>query len=70
VTSDEVIVLGDYAVQRGEFILKSTPRTGGAITEARRRYVEVLKKDAQGDWAVYWGIDGPLAGAPSPEKSE
>jgi uncharacterized protein (TIGR02246 family) len=70
VTSDEVIVLGDYAVQRGEFILKSTPRTGGASTAARRRYVEVLKKDAKGDWAVYWGIDGPLAGAPSPEKSE
>jgi len=70
VTSDEVIVLGDHAVQRGEFILKSTPRTGGAIAETRRRYVEVLKKDAKGDWAVYWGIDGPLAGAPSPEKSE
>lgn len=70
VSSDEVIVLGDYAVQRGEFMLISTPRTGGAVTEARRRYVEVLKKDAKGDWAVYWGIDGPLAGTPSPEKSE
>ncbi len=62
VTSDEIIVFGDQAVQRGEFILTSTPRAGGEREIYTRRYIEVLKKDAKGNWAVYWGIDGPPAG--------
>lgn len=62
VTSDEAMILGDYAVQRGQFTLTSTPRAGGATDVITKRYIEVLRKDSSGNWAVYWGIDGPLAG--------
>lgn len=70
VTSDEIIVLGDYAVQRGEFVLTSAPRAGGDTEVIKRRYIEFLRKDASGDWFVYWGIDGPLAGEASSETSQ
>lgn len=67
VTSDEILVFGNHAVQRGEFVLTSTPRKGGETEVVTRRYVEVLRKDAAGHWAVYWGIDGPLAGQADPD---
>ena len=66
VTSDEVVLLGDFAVQRGQFILTSTPKGGGETEVITRRYIEVLRKDTAGNWAVYWGIDGPLAGDSPP----
>jgi len=61
VTSDEILVFGEFAAQRGQFDLMSTPRNGGATELISRRYIEVLRKDPSGNWAVYWGIDGPPA---------
>ena len=55
VTSDEVIVSGDWAVQRGEISLTSD---SGA---RHLRYIEVLRKEADGVWRVHWGIDAPVA---------
>ena len=69
VTSDDIIIFGDHAVQRGEFVLTSTPRQGGDTEVITRRYVEVLWKDASGHWAVHWGIDGPLAAQPDSDSS-
>jgi ketosteroid isomerase-like protein len=62
VTSDEIIILGDYALQRGQFTLTSSPKSGGDSEVIKRRYIEVLRKDNSGNWSVYWGIDGDLAG--------
>jgi ketosteroid isomerase-like protein len=62
VTSDEIIIFGDYALQRGQFTLTSSPKSGGNSEVIKRRYVEVLRKDNSGNWSVYWGIDGDLAG--------
>lgn len=67
VTSDEIVLLGDFAVQRGQFILTSTPNGGGEAEVITRRYIEVLRKDTAGNWAVFWGIDGPLAGDSPPD---
>jgi len=53
VTSDEVLVFGDWAVQRGS-IAVITP--DGA---QRLRYIEVLRRDGDGHWRVHWGIDAP-----------
>ncbi|MHC4975830.1 MAG: YybH family protein [Planctomycetota bacterium] len=63
VTSDEVLVSGDLAVQRGEFTLRYTPPGGGEEVEITRRYVEVLERQADGVWKVRWGIDAPIEGA-------
>jgi len=69
VTSDEIIILGDYALQRGQFTLTSSPKSDGDTEVIERRYIEVLKKDTSGNWSVYWGIDGELAGVVSSESA-
>lgn len=60
VTSDELILAGPWAFQRGVFEQSVMPRAGGTTTTVRRRYIEVLKKTHDG-WRVFWGIDGPVA---------
>jgi ketosteroid isomerase-like protein len=70
VTSDEIIILGDYALQRGQFSLTSSPKSGGDTEVIKRRYIEVLRMESQGNWSVYWGIDGELAGAVAVESSQ
>lgn len=64
VTSDEIVIFGDYAVQRGEYTLISTPKSGGDTEVIKKRYVELLRKGESGDWLVYWGIDASLADLP------
>ncbi len=63
VTSDEVVVAGDWAFQRGEFVQTITPKQGGETQTITRRYIEVLKRQPDGTWLVAWGIDAPLRGA-------
>lgn len=71
VTSDEVIVGGGWAFQRGEFELLLTAKDAGAPETIRRRYIEVLRRSAEGRWQVYWGIDGPIKEiAPRPGRKE
>jgi uncharacterized protein (TIGR02246 family) len=55
VTSDEVVVSGDWAVQRGTITL--THDEGAR----HLRYIEVLRKDIDGSWRVHWGIDAVAA---------
>jgi uncharacterized protein (TIGR02246 family) len=56
VTSDEVIVFGNWAVQRGAITL-----TDDGTGERHLRYIEVLRRDEDGKWRVHWGIDAPAA---------
>ena len=55
VTSDEVIVFGDWAVQRGAIAVSGDDGT------QHLRYIEVLRREDDGQWRVHWGIDSPLA---------
>lgn len=68
VTSDEIVVSGDWALQRGEFRQTLTPKgETRALTEPRtitRRYIEVLKRQPDGSWLVFWSMDGERAVAP------
>jgi uncharacterized protein (TIGR02246 family) len=54
VTSDEVIVFGDWAVQRGAITLSGSD--GSQVL----RYIEVLRREEDGQWRVHWGIDAPV----------
>lgn len=56
VSSDEVIVFGDWAVQRGAITISSDGH------QEHLRYIEVLRRDDDGQWRVHWGIDAPLKG--------
>lgn len=60
VTSDEVVVAGEWAFQRGEFELVMTERSNGTARRVRRRYIEVLHRLPDGKWKVHWGIDGSI----------
>ena len=63
ITSHQLIIVGDIAVQRGEFVQTITPKQGGATTTVTRRYVEVYRRQADGAWLVAWGIDAPIKGS-------
>lgn len=54
VSSDEIIVFGDWAVQRGAITISADGHT------QHLRYIEVLRRDDDRRWRVHWGIDAPL----------
>lgn len=62
VSSDEVIVAGDWAFQRGQFEQTVSPKQGGPTKVVTRRYVEILRRGPENGWLVFWGMDGPIAG--------
>jgi uncharacterized protein (TIGR02246 family) len=51
-TEDEVIVAGDVAIHRYSGVATLTPRNGGAPVIADRKYMDVLRKEADGQWRV------------------
>lgn len=54
VSSDEIIVCGDWAAERGAITISSDGQT------EQLRYIEVLRRDDDAQWRVHWGIDAPL----------
>ncbi|HEY2446061.1 MAG TPA: SgcJ/EcaC family oxidoreductase [Rhizomicrobium sp.] len=54
VTSDQVLVLGDWAVQRGHI------EVSGKDGKRLLCYMELLRREQDGQWRVHWGIDAPL----------
>lgn len=63
ITSHELIVIGDLALQRGEFVQTMTPKQGGDTTTVTRRFVEVYRRQPDGSWLIAWGIDAPIKGS-------
>jgi uncharacterized protein (TIGR02246 family) len=60
ITSTEVVIEGDLAFQRGEIVL--TPVAAGAADGATtKRYLEILRRGEDGEWRVWWSMDGPIA---------
>jgi len=51
-TSAEVVVLGQWAFDRGAYHWKGTPKTGGAPLEDTGKYLVVLQRQADGTWRV------------------
>ena len=64
-TSEEVVITGDWAFDRGSYNASMTPRAGGATTPDRGKYLWILHRAADGTWKyhrVMWNAD---AAAPS-----
>ncbi|MDH3458209.1 MAG: DUF4440 domain-containing protein [Gemmatimonadota bacterium] len=55
VSVEEVEVLGAWAFERGTFEMKLTPRSGGSPLEDSGKYLDVLRRNADGDWK-YWRL--------------
>ena len=49
----EVQVSGDLAFSRGTGTLSVTPKSGGPTTLADSKWLDILKKQADGSWKVY-----------------
>lgn len=62
ITSMEIVVEGDLAFQRGEFVLTPAGAAGtGGETTTTKRYIEILRREEGGEWRVWWSMDGPIA---------
>ncbi len=55
VSVEEVNVVGEWAFERGTFEMKLTPRSGEAPVEDSGKYLDVLRRNADGDWK-YWRL--------------
>lgn len=54
VRPDDIVVEGDLAFIRGSILIFRTDST------AELRYLEIARKNDQGQWRVWWGMDGPV----------
>jgi len=54
---DEIQIHGDFAFVRGTIELTRS-ETSEDLTELR--YMEIVRRKADGSWQVMWGMDGPV----------
>lgn len=60
--SAEACVLGDYAFDRGTFVLTSAPKSGGDTTHAQGKYFWLYSRDRNRSWKlsrVIMSLDDP-----------
>ena len=50
--TEEVIVAGDIAIHRYSGVATLTPKRGGEATVADRKYIDILRREADGQWRV------------------
>jgi uncharacterized protein (TIGR02246 family) len=49
-SSEEIVVFGDWAFDRGTFTATLTPKDGGEPIQDKGRYIWILKRQADGSW--------------------
>jgi ketosteroid isomerase-like protein len=54
---EEIRVMGDFAYQRGDFLVTREPRNGGKPSYIRQRYLEIWRREANGDWKICVDMD-------------
>lgn len=59
VRPDEIVVEGDIAFIRGT-ILISRADAASEPNSTELRYLEIARKNSDGTWKVWWGMDGPV----------
>jgi uncharacterized protein (TIGR02246 family) len=70
----DVTVLGDWAIQRYDYVETITPKAGGATTEEHGKGLHVFRRQADGRWLIaqdIWNSDtppAPAAPAPAPKR--
>lgn len=64
---DESKVLGDWAFDRGTLRVELRPKGRGEAVVVERRFVEIWRRETDGQWKVAWAMDnsGPKATAQS-----
>lgn len=58
--SDEVVVMGEWAYDRGSYTASMTPKAGGPAGADRGKYLWLLHRQADGSWKyhrVIWNAD-------------
>ncbi len=56
---DDIQVHGDFAFVRGTLKL-IRPAAPGDSGRTELRYLEIVRRQADGSWQVMWGMDGPI----------
>jgi len=57
VRNDEIVVQGSLAYVRGVLDITLTPRSRGAAIHAHRRFIEIWRKEEDGEWRVARTMD-------------
>jgi ketosteroid isomerase-like protein len=68
IQTEEVVVVGDLAFHRYTGVLSTTPKEGGETNRDDRRYLDILRRDAGGEWKLWQHIFAPRCGVP-PNKA-
>jgi len=61
----EVIVAGDWAIERGSFTWKVAPTAGGAPIEDRGNFLAIYQRQTDGAWKVTRNIGNSTPPAPA-----
>jgi ketosteroid isomerase-like protein len=54
--SQELVVSGDWAFERGTYVARIRPRAGTAVDTVLGKYVNVLRRQPDGSWKIAWRI--------------
>jgi ketosteroid isomerase-like protein len=66
-TSSEVIVSGDWAIDRYVGVLTTMPKAGGDTGEERIKGVHIMRRQPDGTWLIaqdVWNADAPASSSP------
>jgi uncharacterized protein (TIGR02246 family) len=56
-TSAEIEIVGPWAFDRGSYKWKGVPRVGGEALLDHRKYLVILRRQADGSWKVFRDVD-------------
>jgi uncharacterized protein (TIGR02246 family) len=65
-TGSDVIVAGDWAIERYTGTMTVTPKKGGALVEEHLRGIHIYRRQADGSWRIaqdMWNSGAPAANA-------
>ena len=60
VQPDDIVVEDNLAFVRGSILISPAEAGSGAGGTTELRYLEIARKGADGNWKVWWGMDGPV----------
>ena len=50
---EEAAATGDWGYAKGTYVQTITPKGGGAVTNVDGKWLDILKRDADGTWKLY-----------------